>query len=297
VVLVIWVWCLGPISGFVLLVWLGEQPERGQGADMLDVSHIECGYGDSLILRGVSFRVEKGEMLGVIGPNGCGKTTLLRAISAVLPWRRGEVLLEGHRVDRIPRRDLARAVALVSQDIAADFPFDVREIVMMGRTPYISRFGWESRHDLEIAQQAMQFADVTHLADRPITDLSGGERQRAFIAMALAQQPRLLLLDEPTSHLDINHQVGVLDIIRDLNAREGVTVVMVSHDLNLAAEYCDRLLMLKDGQTAYLGTPDEVMTAPHIEEVYGLPVRMELNPVTGRPHVMLVPGNAVGNTR
>jgi iron complex transport system ATP-binding protein len=264
---------------------------------MLDVSHIECGYGDSLILRGVSFRVEKGEMLGVIGPNGCGKTTLLRAISAVLPWRRGEVLLEGHRVDRIPRRDLARAVALVSQDIAADFPFDVREIVMMGRTPYISRFGWESRHDLEIAQQAMQFADVTHLADRPITDLSGGERQRAFIAMALAQQPRLLLLDEPTSHLDINHQVGVLDIIRDLNAREGVTVVMVSHDLNLAAEYCDRLLMLKDGQTAYLGTPDEVMTAPHIEEVYGLPVRMELNPVTGRPHVMLVPGNAVGNTR
>ncbi len=257
---------------------------------MLEVRAIEAGYGDATILRGVSFRVQPGEMLGVIGLNGCGKTTLLRVVSGVLPARGGELLINGKPTRDIPRRDMARLMAFVSQDIVVDFSFDVREIVMMGRTPYISRFGWETRHDRDIAQRVMEFADVAELADRAITDLSGGERQRAFIAMALAQEPQLLLLDEPTTHLDINHQVAIMNIIRELNVRHGVTVVMVSHDLNLASEYCDRLLMLHKGVVAQCGTPAEVLTEENIESVYGVKVRMEQNPVSGRPHVMLIPG-------
>ena len=256
---------------------------------MLEVRDLICGYGDAPVLNGVSFRVSQGEMLGVIGPNGCGKTTLLRAVSGVLRWAGGEALLDGEPIDRVPRKTLARTVACVSQDIVVDFSFDVREIVAMGRTPYISRFGWESARDREVVERSMALADVAHLAERPITDLSGGERQRAFIAMALAQEPRLLLLDEPTSHLDINHQIAVLNIVRDLNLKHGVTVVMVSHDLNLAAEYCDRLLIMRGGEVASLGRPDEVLTEENIRRVYGAEVRMETNPVTGRPHVILIP--------
>jgi iron complex transport system ATP-binding protein len=257
---------------------------------MLEVRDIEAGYGDAAILRGVSFRVEPGQMLGVIGLNGCGKTTLLRVISGVLPLRRGEVLVSGRPTRDIPRREMAQLMAFVSQDLVVDFSFDVREIVMMGRTPYISRFGWETRQDHEVTRRVMEFADVADLADRAITDLSGGERQRAFIAMALAQEPRLLLLDEPTTHLDINHQVAIMNIIRELNLRHGVTVVMVSHDLNLASEYCDRLLMLHKGVVARHGTPEEVLTEESIKSVYGVRIRMEQNPVSGRPHVMLIPG-------
>ena len=264
---------------------------------MLEVRDIEAGYGDTTILRGVSFRVQPGEMLGVIGLNGCGKTTLLRVISGVLPARRGEVIVDGRPTRIIPRSEMARLMAFVSQDVVVDFSFDVREIVMMGRTPYISRFGWETRRDLEITRRAMEFADVVDLADRAITDLSGGERQRAFIAMALAQEPRLLLLDEPTTHLDINHQLAIMNIIRDLNERHGVTVVMVSHDLNLAAEYCDRLLMLHKGVVAQHGPPEEVLTEERIMAVYGVKVRMEQNPVSGRPHVMLIPGGLEGSGR
>ena len=258
---------------------------------MLEVRDIEAGYGDASILRGVSFHVPPGRMLGVIGLNGCGKTTLLRVISGVLPARRGDVLIEGKPTRGIARRKMAQLMAFVSQDIVVDFSFDVREIVMMGRTPYISRFGWETRQDLEVVRRAMEFADVADLADRAITDLSGGERQRAFIAMALAQEPRLLLLDEPTTHLDINHQVAIMNIIRELNERRGVTVVMVSHDLNLASEYCDSLLMLHNGVVAKHGAPHEVLTEENIESVYGVKVRMGRNPVSGRPHVMLISGD------
>ena len=259
---------------------------------MLEIRNIAGGYGGADILGGVDFSVETGEMLGIIGPNGCGKTTLLRFITGVLRPRRGEVLIEGKSVLDFPRRELARISACVTQEAATDFSFDAREIVTMGRHPYISRFGWETRHDIETVDRAMEFTDVTHLADRPITDLSGGERQRVFIAMALAQEPRLLLLDEPTSHLDINHQLAIMDIVSRLHRESSVTVVMVSHDLNLASEYCDRLLMMNEGRVAHHGTPEEVLTPENIERIYGTRVHVERNPASGRPHIILISRSA-----
>jgi len=254
------------------------------------VSDIECWYGARRVLHHVAFDARKGEMLGIIGPNGSGKTTLLRVVSGVLKPSRGRVMIDGHDVSALDRRTLARRVAVVSQDVVVDFSFDVREVVLMGRNPHLGRLGWESRHDQEVAQRAMELADVAHLADRPITEISGGERQRVFIALALAQEPSLLLLDEPTSHLDIDHQVGILDLIRDLNRRQGVTVLLVSHDLNLASEYCERLILLDQGRIHLAGKPADVLTEGTIRDVYRAKVRLERNPVTGRPHIILIPG-------
>lgn len=257
---------------------------------MLEIHDLVCGYGEVPVLHCISLNVAAGEMVAIIGPNGCGKTTLLRAASGVLlPWS-GRVWVDGVDVHRISPRERAKRIAFVGQNVALDFAFDVREVVLMGRSPHIRRFGWESHHDVQVAEAAMAMCDILPLADRPITELSDGERQRAFIAMALAQEPRLLLLDEPTSHLDINHQVGILDIVRGLNQRTGLTVVMVSHDLNLAAEYCDRLFLLRGGRLLTSGTPAEVLTEANINAAYGATVRVQPNPVSGRPHIVLVPG-------
>ncbi len=257
--------------------------------DILNISELSCGYGDTEVVHGVSFGVRAGEMLGIIGPNGSGKTTLLRTVSGVLRPFGGRVLVEGQDLHELSPGEIARRLAFVSQDVLVDFSFTVREIVMMGRTPHIGRLGWETGHDRETAERAMKFLDVLQLADRPITDMSGGERQRVFLAMALAQEPRVLLLDEPTSHLDINHQVAILDLIHRMKTGEGVSVLLVSHDLNLASEYCDRLVLFSEGSVKLMGSPEEVLTEANIREVYGTRVRLEKNPSTGRPHVMLMP--------
>jgi len=262
--------------------------------DVLQITELCCGYHETEVVHGVSLSVRAGEMLGIIGPNGSGKTTLLRTASGILQPFGGTVLLEGEDLHRMTTSDVARRLAFVAQDILVDFSFTVREIVMMGRTPHLGRLGWETRRDLDAAERATKFLDVNHIANRPITEISGGERQRVFIAMALAQEPKLLLLDEPTSHLDINHQVGIMDLIRRMNDEEGVSVLLVSHDLNLAAEYCDRLVLLGKGSIVMTGTPEEVLTEENIKEVYSTSVRLERNPATGRPHVMLMPGSSVG---
>ena len=261
---------------------------------MLQATDITCAYDDTVVLESVSLRVEPGDIIGLIGPNGSGKTTLLRALSGVLQPSSGQILLEGRDIHEMPSREIARRVAAVSQDPVVDFSFDVRELVMMGRTPHIGRLGWETKHDLDIVKKAMEYLDVAHLADRPITEISGGERQRVFIAMALAQEPRVLLLDEATSHLDIDHQLGILDLIHQRNREEGLTVLLVSHDLNLAADYCDKLVLLNEGRIMLTGSPEEVVTEENIRRVYRAQVRLQRNPVTGRPHLLLVPGAASG---
>jgi iron complex transport system ATP-binding protein len=257
---------------------------------MLVLQDINAGYRDNPVLQGVSLEVRKGQFVGIIGPNGCGKTTLLRVVAGVLRPSAGQVLLEGVEMRRIPRRKLARTMACLAQDMGLDLSFTVRDVVQMGRWPHLGTIGRESQHDREVVERAMESADVLHMADKVITETSGGERRRAFIAMCLAQEPRLFLLDEPTTHLDIGHQLSILDLIRSLNQRDGMTVVAVFHDLNLAAEYCDQLLILNQGREEAFGTPEQVLTPETIQRVYGAGVSVEQNPVSHRPHVVLSAG-------
>lgn len=243
------------------------------------------GYGDRAAIRDVSLQIHRGEMVGIIGPNGSGKSTLLRLLSAVLrPWS-GRVAIEGRPIESYAPRELSRRVGVVPQETHIDFPFTVTEVVLFGRTPHLGALAFESAHDLAIARQAMERTDVAHLAARRVTELSGGERQRVILARALAQEPSILLLDEPSAFLDIRHQVEIYDLLRDLQ-NEGMTVVTVLHDLNLAGLYCDRLVLLAEGSVACSGEPAEVLTYATLTEVYGTEVYVVMNDITRRLNVL-----------
>jgi iron complex transport system ATP-binding protein len=256
-------------------------------APVLDLQSLTAGYRKRIIaLRDVSLSVVAGEMLAVVGPNGSGKSTLLRAASGVLVPLAGRVLVAGHDVQRYSRRDLARLTAVVPQDTLVEFPFSVEELVLMGRTPHLGRFGFPARRDLDIAREAMLRVGVGHLARRALHELSGGERQRVIVARALVQEPKLLLLDEPTAHLDIRHQVEIYDLMVELNAEGGLTIVSVLHDLNLAAMYFPRVALLSDGQLYAVGSTAEVLTYSTIRAVYGTEVYVAPNDVTGTLNIL-----------
>lgn len=254
---------------------------------MLEALAITVGYGETPVLREVSLTAARGQFLGLVGPNGSGKSTLLRALSRVLPPRRGQVLLDGVDIYRMPARHLARRLAVVAQDSAVHFDFSVREVVLMGRAPHLTRFGLEGPRDYAVAEECLELTGVAGLADRSITTLSGGERQRCMIARALAQEPEALLLDEPTAHLDIAHQIEILDLARKLTATRGLATVVVLHDLNLASQYCDHLVLLAEGRVIATGRPQEVVTETHIREAYGAEVQVRLHPTSGRPYLTL----------
>jgi cobalamin transport system ATP-binding protein len=247
----------------------------------------------SWVLHDVNCQVTAGEVLGIIGPNGSGKTSLLKLLARLSRPQAGCLTLFDTDMTGLSQEAIARWVALVPQESPVLFPFTVAEIVLMGRFAHrhgrwsFGSFGWEGPDDVKVAQEAMQELDVMHLADRSIYEVSVGERQRAIIARALAQQPRVLLLDEPTAFLDLNHQLDICRILRRLNQERGLTVVLVSHDLNLASQYCDRLLMLSEGRIARLGSPDEVIRADHLEAVYRCRVLVDEHPVSGLPRVTL----------
>lgn len=255
----------------------------------LCVRHLHLSYGNQRVLNDVSLTVNEGEFFIIIGPNGSGKTSLLKAAFGAARSQRGEVEIFEHLVRRFSGRALARMVAVVPQVAPVDVPFTVAEVVLMGRSPHLPWLGLERQKDREIAQQAMRFTRVDHLAARKLNELSAGERQRVLIARAIAQQPRLLILDEPTSALDLAHQIQIMDLMEQLRDNEGTTVVMVSHDLNLAALYADRLLLMKEGSVVALGKPAQVLTFDTLEQTYGCVLLVDKNPLKEVPRVTLVP--------
>jgi len=239
-------------------------------------------------LRGLSFALAPGEVLGLIGPNAAGKTTVIRLLSRVLHPSGGAILIDGEPVESLGRVAVARRIAVVPQDVPQGFPYTVEQLVLMGRFPHAPARFFESREDLRIARDAMALTGVEALAAEPLDRLSGGERQRVVLARALAQQPRLLVLDEPTAHLDLRYQAECVALLRRLNRDQGLGILLVSHDLNLAAEVSDRLLLLAGGAAVKLGTPDEVLQESLLETVYGCRVVVDKHPATRRPTVSVL---------
>ncbi len=250
---------------------------------------LACGYGHGLVLKGVTLTVERGECVAVIGPNGSGKTTLFRAATGLLPAAAGEVRLDGRPVSAYGRAELARKAAVLPQRFAPHFSFTVEEFAALGR--------YAREESPEAVRRALEETDLLALAARPVTELSGGEAQRALLAQALAQEPELLLLDEPTTFLDVGHQRDILDRVTALRRAGGLTVVMVLHDLNLASDYCDRIVLLNEGRVEREGAPAEVLDYALIERVYGAVVVVQPHPFTGRPHIFPVPRHELDGAR
>jgi len=255
---------------------------------LLNTNNLWGGYGSDLVIKNVSLEVRRGDFLGIIGPNGSGKSTLLRLMTKVMLPRNGEITFEGERLNRIPLKEFCRKVAFVTQDTPMDFSFSAWEIVLMGRIPHLKRLQFETQKDFSACRRALSLTDALHLRDRQIDALSAGERQRVMIAKALAQEPRLLLLDEPTAHLDIGHQIQILDLLKRLNQKHNLAVVVVLHDLNLAGEYCKRIILLNEGEIFKEGAPGEVLTYQNIEQVYRTIVLVNKNPVSSKPYIVLV---------
>ena len=241
----------------------------------------------STLLDGVDLHADRGQLVGLIGPNGAGKSTLLRTISGILRYRGGAVLLEGEDLRSLSPKDVAATLALVPQIAPYTYGFTSIELVLMGRYPHLGRFQIEGREDDRIARDAMRLTETEQFADRTLDTLSGGERQRVFVARALAQQPRILLMDEPTANLDILHQLKVLDLVRRLVA-DGLTAVAAIHDLNMAARYCDKLVLLNKGHVLAEGSPADVLTPDTIESVFGVHSAVYRDPTTGALAISLI---------
>ncbi len=256
---------------------------------MLEIRDLTCGYGEKFVLHGINLKIEDGELIGIIGPNGSGKTTLLKAITGILKSEKGEIFLKGENIRYLCFKEMAQKIAVVSQNVEGNF-MTVEEFVLMGRIPHYRKFQFmETEIDMEIVRKYMLMTDTLKYRNQPIEEISGGEKQLAVIARALAQEPQLLLLDEPTSHLDIKHQITILDLIKKLNKASGITVMMVLHELNLASEYCDRLILLNNGMIYKEGEPAEVLTYRIIEKVYETIVVVEKNPISHKPYILIVP--------
>jgi iron complex transport system ATP-binding protein len=254
---------------------------------VLILDKVSFKYEDAWILKDVTLRTYEGEILGVLGPNGSGKSTLLKVMDGALHPQQGEVLLGSRPLASLSRIDVASQIAMVAQENYFRFSFSVLEVVLMGRFPHLGRLQFEGDKDVEIALNALRATDTFHLAQRSIHEISGGEKQRVLLARTLAQEPRTVLLDEPTSFLDLKHKREVFRLISSLSRERKLGVVLVSHDIDLVARYCHRIVMMKDGVILHRGSPEEVLTPENIEAVYECPVLVDTNPATGKPRVSL----------
>jgi len=259
-------------------------------SSIIEAREIKYRYSNNgnWVLDGFSLNIKQGEIVGIVGPNGSGKTTVLKLISKVLKPESGTILLMDRNIVSMKQKEIAKTIAVVPQGTTIAFPFSVREVVLMGRSPHLGFLKIERELDMKITDNAMALTDTLEIADRNIDELSGGERQRVIIARALSQEPKIMLLDEPTSYLDINHQVEIFDLIKRLNSEHDLTVLIVSHDLNMTAEYCDRLVFMKNGKVYKDGNPKEVITETNMREVYGVNAVVSDNIITGAPHIIPV---------
>lgn len=265
---------------------------------LLSVDGVECRYGSVKILENVSFTVNEGDFVGIIGPNGSGKTTLLKSISRTLKPAKGTIILDKTDIYSIKSMDLAKQMAIVPQESNIGFSFTALDIVLMGRNPHMKRFQMETEADLTIVRKAMSRTNTWHLADRPINELSGGEKQRVVIARALAQEPKVLLLDEPLTHLDMINQLEIMDLVKELCTKERLIVLAVIHDLNLAARYCSSILLLKGAKIFAAGAIEKVLTSENIKSVFHVDAIVKKSLVTNSlfvipltPHKSSTPRN------
>jgi iron complex transport system ATP-binding protein len=255
----------------------------------VQLKHVSFAYSDGLVIRDIDLTVRKGEVVGLIGPNGSGKTTLLKLISGVLQPTQGEINLDGLNLIHLKRKKVAQMIAMVPQQFNMPFAFYVEDVVALGRTPFLKMLSEGSKKELDIVTQAMEEAGIKSLAQRFFNELSGGERQKVILAMALAQQPKLLLLDEPTAHLDISHQIEILELARSLNKEKAITIISAIHDLNLASLYFNRLVLLNEGCIIADGTPDEVLTTELLQDVFSAPVLIQQHPQANVPYIIVLP--------
>jgi iron complex transport system ATP-binding protein len=253
----------------------------------VETAALRVAYGEWLALDGIDLRASPGEVVGLVGPNGSGKSTLIKTLSGVLDGYSGSARVGGREVRELPRAELARRLAVVPQEPTFGFPFTALEVVLMGRHPHLAGLAFESERDLALAREALERCGVSHLARRAIQELSSGERQRVVFAKALAQQPGALLLDEPASFLDIRHQVKLYEIVRERAHERGGTVLTVLHDLNLAAEYCDRIYLIREGRVEAEGPTAEVFTYANLTRVFETEVYVDTNSLTGK--LLVVP--------
>ncbi len=259
-------------------------------SSLIDMTDVEFSYGNDQVIKQVSLAIESGEFVGIIGPNGSGKSTLLRLIGALIHHQQGQVQFKQEDIHKISKKILARSIAWIPQESTMIFPFKVEEIVMMGRHPYQSPLSFETEDDWEITRRAMEETDIMSLSDRRFNEISGGEKQRVMMAGALAQNSELLLLDEPTASLDIKYQLEILNILRRLNQQNGKTIVIAIHDLYQASKYCDRLILINEGQIIQNGPPVDVLRKDILEEVYGVTIKIIYDQEDGG--IMVSPSNS-----
>ncbi len=255
----------------------------------ISIRSLSYSYGNDCVLSQISFNIEKSSFFTIMGPNGSGKSTLMKILAGILKYRQGEIVLSEKSIKNYSGKKLARHVAYVPQIASAEFPFTVKELVLLGRSPHQGMLGMNSEKDHFIADQAMDFTDIRALSEKKINRISGGERQRVFIARAICQQPEIMLLDEPASALDLAHQIKMMDLLERLKNETGITIVMVSHDINLAAMYSDAMVLIKNGKIVQTGTAKDVIKPSILNNVFGCFFIVDTNPAGNCPRISPVP--------